>query len=1385
MRAPYLFPIILWLFFVSLGSYAQESKTLSFRPLSVDEGLAHTDATAIKQDMDGFIWVATYGGLNRYDGYSFKKFFNKNELLKTAYVNRLNDITFEDKETLWLSTQGGVRNFNTATGVFSKLNVTNPDSFLDSDMESVFPYQGKLFIINKLGEFKAYQRIKDGTFVELKTSFENRRGVKAFAELLDDKNTLVALVDNELYRSTDGKNFQRIPINWDGQVELSSFLQVDQFGAIWVGTPHGVVQLKLSDVQNKVHEISYIDLGLSGRTIQSVAVEDEQNIWIATSGGLYQVIGTGVKSIIRENSKEKLPYSDFFTEALIDRSGVLWLSSYAGGLLNADLHAKKFGLLKKDPTSSNTLIGKYVRAVLEVSTDELWIGTQNDGLSIYSFKTGQYRSLMGLSSPNVRSLLLDAKERVWIGTDAGIDIYTKKGEKVAFLSNLGPEGKRLHQNVIFSLAEDKFGNVWAGSWNGGISRITFESSTKYGVKQISLDKNNSRATFLYADKLNSEVFVGTTSGLFHITLVRNGEVDKVFQYKGNEDGTGLSSNYVWPVQRQDEEVLWVGTIGGGFCRVQLQNEGKYSCKCYTEENGLPSNDVEGLLLDEQGRVWLSGKGIAVFDPKTETFQTFDVNDGLQGNSFKIGSATLGKSGRMYFGGTNGLNYFIPKDIYKNPYPAEVMFTELFINNKSADPFHGQSSQERNVSHLEDIILSSEENNFGIAFSAMHYANPVACHYRYKLEGFDKEWVYTSSMNRLAVYNNLDYGSYTFLLEATNNDFEWSGIVKKLYITIKPPWYKSALAQFLWFMLAIGLGYFIYQYQKRWFGLKKELEWQKLEEKKAEELHSFRMQFFTNISHDFRTPLSLVLGPLEKLLGEQLDVKVRTNYYQIIQRNARRLLGLINELMDFQKVEMGSVRLKPQPSHIGTFVREIASEFYDLAQRKDISFSVRTDHDLNHVWFDRHIVEKILVNLISNAFKYTEPNGAIEIELFSNLNGYKPIFETLHRIENPTRAEDYFYLRIVDTGIGISEPSLQYIFDRYYRISDSDKDKHLGSGVGLALVKSLVFLHKGDITVSSKRGMGTEFLLAFPKNKEAYSKEILEASSLPQDSAKLESAKIETALAEATMEELEVEQEHVLGVRKPKIVVAEDNPEMQAFIVQLLKDSYEVLVCENGAEAFELAKKELPEIIISDVMMPIMDGNTFCSKAKNDLELSHIPFVLLTAKQSEDARIEGTESGADIYITKPFSPKLLQVNIQNLLENRERQRQWYSQNYFAEARELATNKKDAEFIQTLTTLIEENIENVDLDIELICRELGLSRTNLYNKIKGITGESIGEFIRDYKLKKAAKLLLEDNIPVVQVMYQVGIQSQSYFTKAFKKKFGKTPTSFVKSNTTNLT
>ena len=723
-----------------------------------------------------------------------------------------------------------------------------------------------------------------------------------------------------------------------------------------------------------------------------------------------------------------------------------------------------------------------------------------------------------------------------------------------------------------------------------------------------------------------------------------------------------------------------------------------------------------------------------------------------------------KSGEMYFGGINGFNRFYPQDIKINQFVAPVYITGLQLFNQEVLPGQKDSPLQNDIGLTHQVTLNYKQSTLTFNFAILNYTASENNQYAYKLDGFEKEWHYTS--DRKANYTNLSPGGYTFYVKASNNDGVWNNKAAYITINILPPFWDT-----WWFRTLIVLSTLTVSYLLLRF--KKNLDLQKIEENRREEMHKIQLQFFTNISHEFRTPLSLILGPLEKIMSE--DSRPAYNkYYDTIHRNANRLLLLINELLDFRKAESGSLKLKVMPGNLNLFIAEVAEDFKSLVAEKQIKLNLLLQRNTGDTWFDRQIMEKVMINLIHNAYKYTNVGGEITIELYNNINQFETAYKHQNVVNSNYRGKKYVFIRVSDNGIGISKESIHHLFERYYRITDA----HMGSGVGLAFVKSLIQIHKGSIQAYSEKNAGTDFIIRLPVDRDDYTADERWLNNVDSGGVQLES--ISAFLYQHDNKPYEKETEPV-EIRKKtelhKILIVDDNDELRNFLHHSLNEFYEVIEAVDGLDGLAKAQQELPDMIISDLMMPRMNGIDFCRKIKGTAETGQIPFIILSAKDAVESKIEGAESGADLYFPKPVSINLLLLSINNIFKQHRDLKEKHIKDYFYEAQETTDTHNDNQFIDQLIKLIESELSNSDLDVDYLCREMGMSKTKLYHKIKKVSGLSIGEFVRTFRLKKAAYIISHEDILLTDVMYRVGIQTQSYFTKAFKKEFGQTPSQFL--------
>jgi len=805
----------------------------------------------------------------------------------------------------------------------------------------------------------------------------------------------------------------------------------------------------------------------------------------------------------------------------------------------------------------------------------------------------------------------------------------------------------------------------------------------------------------------------------------------------------------------DSGNIWIGTIGNGLVKYNPAND---EITQYDDIMKYNISAVFNICYDVEGFLWIgTDNGLISYNIRTNESRRFDKNDGLQGDVYYPLATMKGHDGRIYFGGTNGFSILKPSELSTNAHKPQVMISDFFIDNKPAK-LKIEKKEDRN-----QIVLNYNQNNFGFKFSSDNFLIPQKTIYKYRLKGYDDRWIEVNAVIRSAFYSKVRAGVYYLEVLAANNDGVWNTEPTVLKIIQRPaPWF-SVGAVLCYILLALFIALWIFKYYKSKKDLELQLYVENIEKQKKEEIHQSQLRFFTNISHDFRTPLSLIVAALEPLRQEGL----KEYYYRILNSNTHRLLNLVNELMDFRAIENAKVKLEIRLLNLNEFVEQLAADFIDFARQKDITYEIVCDSNLpEKLFFDKNIVEKVVMNLLNNAFKYTPGGGKIVIR--THISKFNSDYKNSFIVEGDYVPEHCFGITVSDTGVGISKESIQSVFERFYKVSSNNLDSHLGTGIGLALVKSLVLLHKGTIAVFSERNVGTDITVNLTIDENFYdpdnfADDVDEAQKASDVVDEVENGNTLTC--------------NLIEKSKKKILFAEDNEELRLLIANYLSADFQIIQAEDGLTAKKIISKKSVDLIISDIMMPNMDGISLCKELKNNIETSHIPVLLLTAKSGIDSKFEGVDSGANYYFEKPVSPLLLKKTIINIFQQQKYLKEYYAKNHFADSAELSSNERDTEFLRLFIDVIDKNLDQSDMDVNNIAAEMSMSRSKLYRKVKTMTDMSIIEFILSYKLKKAARLIIETDNSMREIMDVIGIESQAYFTNAFKKEFGETPTAFA--------
>ena len=1045
--------------------------------------------------------------------------------------------------------------------------------------------------------------------------------------------------------------------------------------------------------------------------------------------------------------------ADFY----LDDHNILWVGTYGNGVNKANLNAKPFDYYYHDPLNINSIVDNNVRAICEDKAGNYWIGTRNKGITVVG-KDHTYRHLQyskadvkSINNDQVRKIFCDSRGAIWIGTKHGLDRFDKPGGSI---SHFELEG--LKRAAVFDIMEDRSGDIWIATWKG-IYQYKYKENLWVHFNPAETVRDPRTRVILEDHK--GQLWVGTDGGGISI-LKRNGadRLSIVRQFSGQDTiANTIRDGRIYSIMEDKAHYVWIGTANG----LERYDPATSSFKHFavnTDESADQS--VSAILEDDNGSIWVSHKkGISQLNKQTFKVANYSLQDGLQANEFEESAAFKSKAtGRLYFGGSNGYNGFYPRQIAPDRTMPKIVFTELQILNKPVDvneEVNGRVILKKPIYLTTQLELTHRDKSIALEFSGLQYANPAGNKYAYMLEGFDKNWIYTDASRRFATYSNLAPGDYIFKVKASNSEGVWNPKPATLKITVIPALWASNIAYIFYTLVFCCTLYIFYYYSARFARMKSTLAYESIIYEKELELHKNKIEFFTNISHEIKTPLSLILAPIDSLMAYAKSDAMVDKQLRTMKNNGDRLLKLINQLLDIRRFETGNDKLVLEENDLISFVGMIVDSFRQFAQQRHISLDFLYSAQSFYLYFDRDKVEKILYNLLSNAFKFTHDGGRIQVKIS-------------HSATVPSGAAN---IEVIDNGSGIIPNDFERIFKPFQQGS---MNKTGGTGLGLAYSKALAELHGGSISVFSGTGSGADnqtcFTLVLP---------IRNTEGNPQDIKPLNAEK--TLLrANANKHFFSPVQKTLTGTngKKQTLLLVEDNYEMRQYLKEYLEERYIVLEAQNGVEGLEMSVKHFPDLLISDVMMPEMDGIELCSRIKSDIITSHIPVILLTARSPIEYQIEGLETGADEYLTKPFNLTLLALKIRNLLRNRALLRERYKQQVTFEPSSLNATSPDEKLLKKMFCYVEDRIGDADLNIEEICDSIGMSRTNLYRKMKSLTGLSMAEFIKELRLKRAAQLLSEKKFNVNEVCYMVGFTDPDYFRKCFKAAFGLAPSEYAK-------
>lgn len=1423
---------------------------IHFEHIGAEEGLSQGMVTAILQDHLGYMWFGTKDGLNKYDGRRFT-IYRHDPSDSTSISDNYVFALFEDsKHRLWVGTrEKGLNLFNRNENTFQhfKHEPGNPHS-LSSNSITVMAEDssGTLWIgtkrsgLNRLAP-QADRRDKKNPPAEA-PAYRVTRYSKAALNieylLVDRRGGLWVTVNDPFTNHISTSLFLEAPDTaWSGAASQAA-LQIeggplfeDSRGVVWIMTGKGMARFDRPKRQFILYSLpnnfpskitEYFNLHGLPTPAQIHYATGNRNgkmpgdlLWFSSYAGGYYVFETASETYlyVKPGSHEAGRIQGYIESIYRDRGGILWIGSNGYGLYKFDPKTIRFAypdFQTRDPLKwkSGFTRDHSINSILKDRRHEnrLWYTSvllfqvdREAGQSTTQFMVQPRAAAMPGEGYDADVVVQDRRGNLWFTSG-------EQGELICIAPQNRTEKRFPAKNSDFEgirqIYIDRSDNVWCvvdprtllrlDQTTGRFKRYDFYPAASEEAAEVVATRET--APCFYQDE-DGRLWIGTFNGLFCFDPQREAFVKHYRNAPGNP--RGLSGDNIFtiaPDPREPQRYLWIGTAGFGLNRFDRETE---SFKSYTEAHGSPSNTIYGILPDEAGNLWMStNRGLAKFNPQTETFRNYTVEDGLQNNEFNRFAYHKAADGEMFFGGVKGLNSFYPEDIREDPYVPPVVITNFQYSDPSkANASTGWIHLTKPVSENQPIELPYRANTVSFEFNALDYSNIHRNRYAYRMQGLNRDWIYCGR-DRKANFSFLPPGEYVFQVKGANSDGIWNETGASVKLTIRPPWWGTWWAYTIYGLLILGLLYGLRRYElnrQRW---KYHLKLEKVEAEKLKELDRMKSRFFANISHEFRTPLTLILGPIETIYQRIPDRETRQDL-SMMQRNGQRLLRLINQLLDLSRLEAGKLKLQARPGDLLAFLKGIVFSFESLARQRKIDLRFQSPENLPPVCFDPDKLEKVLVNLLSNAFKFTPSGGEITVAvdippvpskggiippLRGDTEGCSPPFEGW--------PGGMLEIRVKDTGPGIPPGHLPHIFDRFYSSGEGYSKDQQSSGIGLALTRELVELHHGKISVNSEAGMGAEFTVLLPLGKGHLQPEEIADTGYPVPDVETTPRVVSTAEDAENLSPIMIETLRATSLQnanldrppsggQPIILIIEDNPDMRAYIRSQLLDYCQVLEAEDGQAGLDMASDTLPDLIISDVMMPKMDGYQLCEKLKTDQRTSHIPLILLTAKSSGESKLEGLTLGADDYLVKPFDSKELQVRVKNLIEQRRTLRERFGKEIKLQPKDIAITSADEKFLLRAMDIIDRYISDENFSVEQFGREIGLSRGQLHRKLKALTDQSPVDFIRAIRLKRAAQLLEKRFGTVAEIAYQVGFSDPSYFSRCFRQQFGILPSEYAAS------
>lgn len=1379
---------VLWAV-VLTGSYMHlygQYGDISFNHISTVDGLSNFTVLAITQDHLGYMWFGTMDGLNRYDGNSIKIYKEDTDdpySLGSSYVWSLLCVS---DSGIWVGSNRGLYWYDYRYDNFKLLPLTdkNGEEHNILSIRSLLATGNILWIGTRVGLYR--YNMKTGEFIYLDHNEDPHRPIgNVIAQKTAEDGTVWIGDSHGLLKYQHGK-FTRIPLALKGRDDVilqGLGIEIDGSGRIWLGTDNTDIGLIIYDPKDQTFRtLSQATGHLPHNRVKSLFRLPDGNIFTGTRWGLGMINEFTFDS--RHFTHDRFSLGSISQNSIRQiyqsRNGVIWIGTYSGGVNYFDPKSQRIIHLTNKHDDENSLNFNIVSYIYEDSERNIWIGTENKGVNIFN-ESVQLTGLMmtethDLVDDNIKCILEDTLGRILISTQFGISIFDSRKE--AFKNLTGPPGNGsgwLSHHIVHGLCLDRIGNIWIGpAGKPGqchLQMYNTREDTIIHYPPLPGDYEWIKGMETHTMVIDNDrdiVWSGGSQGLVGFDLESRGYLhDSAFYFAVSQ----IKDVVINDLLIDGAGKLWIATFGHGLYSLDMDS---YNLREIKGDESIRGRSFYALVQDLTGNIWAStNASILKFVPKgnemeeSVDIEEFGIQEGFPAQQYFRNAAMRGSNGMLYFGGDNGMISFDPSGIENIVIHPMVTVQDIVVNGRSLEMDSEAEGQHLNIGIQDAITLTHQQSSFTVQFIAPNFINPDNTWYQYRVIGINDSWQELGKSNSIH-FTELKAGEYELRLKASSDPLDFSRDFTRLKIEIRPPAWGTPLAYFIYFIVLLGLLYLFFMISRRWERLRQHLRFEQLEKEKEKEFSQRRIKFFMDISHELRTPLTLMLTPLERIVQSNFGSAKIKNQLLLMLRNGERMLQLINQVLDLRRLETGNVRIKAAKGNIAGFTEEVSLSFRELARDRNIAFHVEQSGEKIEAWFDRNRFEIILFNLLSNALKYTPDQGKILIQI----------------VEDPG-AEGNIIIRIENTGMGIPEQHVKHIFNRFYTAHETKDPTKYSSGVGLEIVKNLVELHHGEIAVESTYDVKAEkgltcFTIKLKKGKDHFSAdEIQEDFKSSEDLTSYLIPVAPEALKEDYEETNEEKIEGIEGQREESILIVEDNREIRELVAGIFNPVYNTYLAGNGIEGLKIALDIMPDLIISDVVMPGMDGIELCKKIKTDVNTSHIPVILLTARTAVTFKYEGLETGADDYIVKPFSAEDLRLRSGNLIRQRKLLKERFGQTGLSLPSRIAFTSVDEKLLQRTIDIITEQMGNNELTVDWLAREIGMSRANFYRKIKALTNMSASEFLRKVRIDHAAQLLKTNKFRISEVASMVGFSDTDYFRDCFKSQHGMTPKAFAES------